>query len=71
VFTVETSDVKSITILLSPEMADMDKPLSVRVNGKLYFKQKVKYDKDFMLTEFQNTADRSAIWVNHIDINLH
>ncbi len=71
VFNVETSDVKSFTILLSPEMADMNKPISVIVNGKLYYKQKVSYNKDYMIADFENTADRSAIWVNHIDINLH
>ncbi|MDB5133115.1 MAG: hypothetical protein JWR02_2864 [Mucilaginibacter sp.] len=70
VFTVETSDVKSFTILLSPEMVNMDKPVSVMVNGKLYYKQKVSYDKNYMLSDFENTADRSAIWVNHIDVNI-
>ncbi len=71
VFTVETSDVGSFSILVSPEMVDIDKPVSVIVNGKLYYKQKVSYDKDYMLADFENTADRSTIWVNHIDINIH
>ena len=70
VFTVETSDVKSFSILLSPEMVDLTKPISVIVNGKLRYKQKVNYNSDFMLTTFKNTDDRSAIWVNHIDLNL-
>lgn len=70
VFTVQTSDVKSLSILLSPEMIDLRKPVLVIVNGKLYRKQKVGYNKDFLLTGFRNTADRSAIWVNHIDVLL-
>ncbi len=68
VFTVQTSDVKSFSILLSPEMVDFSKPISVIVNGKMYHKKKVEYNKDFLVTGFRNTADRSAIWVNHIDV---
>jgi hypothetical protein len=70
VFTVETSGVKSFRILLSPEMVDMGKEVLVIVNGKLYFRRKVAFDKDFMLKEFENTADRTAIWVNRIDVRL-
>ena len=69
-FIIETSDVKSFSIYISPEMVDLSKPLIVTVNGKQYFHQKVKYDKEFMLAKFQQTADRKAVWVNHIDINL-
>lgn len=70
VFTVETSDVRSFSILISPEMVDITRPVKVIVNGKIYETKKVNYDKDFMLTEFKNTADRFAIWINHIDITL-
>ena len=70
IFTIETSDMKSFSILLSPEMVDFRKSISVIVNGKLYSKQMFGYEKDFMLTNFKKTADRSAIWVNHIDILL-
>lgn len=70
VFTVETSDVKSFSILLSPEMVDFSKPVTVIVNGKFYFKQKVNYNKEFTEAEFKDNLDRSAVWVNHIDIHL-
>ncbi len=70
IFTIETSDIKSFSILLSPEMVDLRKPISVIVNGKLNSKQMFGYEKDFLLTNFKKTADRSAIWVNHIDILL-
>jgi len=61
VFTVQTSDVKSFSILLSPEMVDLSRPVVVIVNGKLYLKQKVGYNEDFLQTGFRNTADRAAI----------
>lgn len=70
VFTVETSDVKSFSILISPEMIDIKRPVTVVVNGKTYETKKVNYNKGFMLAEFKNTADRAAIWINHIDITL-
>ena len=70
VFDVETSDVKSFSILLSPEMVDLSKPISVLVNGKLYRKQMVTYNKDFMLADFRANADRAAIWINHIDVSM-
>jgi len=70
VFKIETSDVKSFSLLISPEMVDMNKPLTVTVNGKVYSKQKPNYNKDFMLADFKNTLDRSAIWVNHIDVTV-
>jgi hypothetical protein len=41
------------------------------VSGKLYHKTKASYHKYYMAADFENTADRSIIWVTHIDINLH
>ena len=69
-FIVETSDVRSFSLLISPEMVDMTKPVSIIVNGQLYRKEKFEYDKDFILTGFENTADRKAVWVNHMDVTL-
>jgi predicted esterase len=70
VFTVETSEVRSFSLLISPEMVDLDKPITVLVNGKLYSRKKLDYDKDFMIADFKDNLDRSALWVNHIDVKL-
>jgi predicted esterase len=70
VFIVETSDIRSFRLFISPEMVDLNKPVSIIVNGKLYVRQPIKIDKDFMIANFKNTLDRSAIWVNYIDVNL-
>jgi len=70
VFNVESSRVKSFSILLSPEMVDFNKPVTIIVNGKKVKEQMVKYNKAFMLANFKATADRKAIWVNHIDVTL-
>lgn len=70
VFDIKTSDVKAFSIYLSPDMVDISKPVTIMLNGKLYINKKMGYDKDFMLKEFNATADRSALWVNHIDVVL-
>lgn len=70
IFDLQTSDIGSLSIKISPEMVDMSKPVTVMVNGKVKAKQKVDYDKRFMIDSFKNTADRKAVWVNHIDVKL-
>jgi hypothetical protein len=70
-FLVETSDVKSFSLLISPEMVDFRKPVTVIVNGKLYRRQKTSYNKNFMLNQFKKTMDRKAIWVNFINIKVN
>jgi dienelactone hydrolase len=70
VFTIETSDIHAFSILISPEMVNLSKPITVIVNGKLYNKKQVNYDKGYMLNGFKAMADRTAIWVNHIDVKL-
>ncbi|HEY4196408.1 MAG TPA: hypothetical protein VGM63_12785 [Mucilaginibacter sp.] len=69
-FTIETSDVKSFSLLISPEMVDLSQLITVMVNGKMYLRMKLDYDKDFMIADFKNNLDRSAIWINHIDVTL-
>jgi len=70
-FTVWTSDVRSFSLLLSPQMVDFSKPLTVIVNGKQYCKQMPRFDKDFMIKDFKKNADRSALWVSTINVTLH
>ena len=69
-FIVETSDVKSFTLLISPEMVDLRRPVTVIVNGKLCSRQKIGYNKNFMLNQFKKTLDRKAVWVNYINIKV-
>jgi dienelactone hydrolase len=70
-FDIVASDVKSVRIYLSPDMVNFSKPIVVEVNGKVLFNKSMNYDKHFMLSEFDKTLDRKAVWVNYIDINLH
>jgi len=70
VFTIETSAVKAFTLQISPQMVDLNKPVTVVVNGKKYLQKKLSYSKTYMLSNFENTLDRKAIWVNHIDVSV-
>ncbi|AZA83127.1 hypothetical protein C1637_19720 [Chryseobacterium lactis] len=70
VFHIETSDIKSFSINISPEAVDLKEKVKVYVNGKLYFDKKIKYDQDFLLKNFYNTQDREQVWVNYIEVKI-
>lgn len=69
-FHVSTSGVKRFRIYISPEMVDLKENVRVYVNGKLLFNRIISYDKAFMIKEFSGNLDRSAIWINYIDISI-
>jgi hypothetical protein len=56
--------------MISPEMVNTKKKIKIYVNDKLYFNQKVKYNNDFMLKNFEETKDRIQIWVNEIILKV-
>lgn len=67
-FQIKTSAIKSFSINISPEMVDLNKKVTVYVNGKKHYSGKVKYDRTYMLSNFNKTHDRSQVWINHIRI---
>lgn len=69
-FHLETSAVKSISILISPEMVAMDKPVTVYVNGIKKATHKAIYNKDFIIANFKETYDRKAVWADQLKILL-
>lgn len=70
IFSIKTSCVKAFRLYISPQMIDMKKPVTVYVNGERVFRDKVKYNDDFMMSSFEQHKDRTQIWVNYIDIPL-
>jgi hypothetical protein len=44
--------------------------VKVYINRKLYFNQKVKYNREFMLQNFENNKDREQVWINHIELEI-
>lgn len=70
IFRIQTSNVSSFSILISPEMIDFKNKVKVYINGKLYFSEKVKYNREFMLENFENYKDQEQIWVNQIKLKI-
>ncbi|WP_367913030.1 alpha/beta hydrolase-fold protein [Leadbetterella sp. DM7] len=70
VFSIETSCIRSFRINISPEMVNPKKKVKVYVNGKLYYRQKIKYNPEFMLQNFEDTRDREQVWVNFIALKV-
>lgn len=70
IFQIETSNIQSFTINISPEMINLNKKIKVYINGELYFSEKVKYNREFMLQNFENNKDREQIWVNYIELKI-
>ena len=70
VFRIETSCIKSFRIMVSPEMINTKKKVKIYINDSLYFNQKVKYRKDFMLKNFEEKKDRVQIWINEIILKI-
>lgn len=70
IFQIETYSIKSLSIEISPEMVDLKKKIKVYINGKLYFDKKIKYDKKYILRNFEKNPDREQIWVNEIKLEI-
>lgn len=70
IFRLQTSQVKSLVIFISPEMVDMNKPVMVYINGKKKAEYKPKYNRNFMIRDFEKTADRKAVWVDQITVSI-
>lgn len=69
-FHLETSAVKKLSILISPEMVDMQKPVVIYVNGIKKAGKMPAYDQSFILRNFKENNDRKAIWVDQIEISI-
>lgn len=70
VFRLETSAVKGISVFISPEMVDMNQPVTVYVNGVKKVSRKPIYNKELIIAGFKDTYDRKAIWVDELKIDF-
>ncbi|MEL7118405.1 MAG: hypothetical protein AAFO07_03160 [Bacteroidota bacterium] len=69
-FKINASLIEEITIYISPQMVDLNRPIKVEVNGKELFNQTLDYDKDFIYKDFINRFDKAQLWVNSIVLRL-
>lgn len=70
VFRAETSNIQSFSINISPEAVDLNEKVKVYINGKLYFDEKINYNHEYLLENFNKTQDREQVWINHIDVKV-
>lgn len=68
VIRIQQSRVKELVIYLTPELADLKKPLKIYVNNKLVYEKIATADKKMMLHEFLKTSDRNSIVTSMIKI---
>lgn len=70
VFRTETSNIKSFSINISPEVVNLKEKVKVYINGKLYFNEKINYNHEYLLENFLITQDREQVWINYIDVKI-
>lgn len=70
VFSLQTSAVDELEIKISPQMADLNKPVIVLLNGKQVFNGWVTSDKKYLVDNFGHNFDRQALWVNTVKVKV-
>ncbi|WP_338868503.1 hypothetical protein WBJ53_17705 [Spirosoma sp. SC4-14] len=65
-FNLTTSRVGLLTIYLSPEMVDFNRPLKVFINDKQVYNGLVEYDRTFLVSHYRKEMDHQALWVNRL-----
>jgi pimeloyl-ACP methyl ester carboxylesterase len=69
-FELRTSRVGSLTIRISPDMVDLDRPVQVFVDGQPIVDAKVLPDIAYMLRAFIANRDRRVVYVNELQLVL-
>ncbi|WDF53358.1 hypothetical protein [Mucilaginibacter sp. KACC 22063] len=69
-FNIETSRLGKISILISPDMVDLNREVKVVINDKVAFAKKVVADQAFLFKQLKDNPDRKAIWVNKLVLDV-
>ena len=69
-FKIQTSCISSFTVLISPEMVNLNKKVKIYLNGKLLKKLRVRANKELIIQNYQENNDRIQIWVDEIKIKV-
>lgn len=69
-FRIVTSRVSSLSILIHPNMVNMDIPVRVFINGEKAFDNLVEIDRSYLANCFKQNKDRSALWINKLHFDL-
>jgi len=66
-FEIETSRVKEITLYFHPAMINLNIPVTVILNGKKVYSEKIGINREFMLESFRKHKDRTALWIRKMN----
>jgi poly(3-hydroxybutyrate) depolymerase len=67
---IETSRVGALTILVHPDMLNLDEPVSITWNGRLVYDDRVTPDLDYAVRNFLKTRDRKTLYLRSISLRL-
>ena len=67
---IEASRVGALRVLVHPDMVDLDRNLTISVDGDVVYHQRVDPDVRFMISDFLENRDRSLIYVAEIPLSL-
>lgn len=70
IFRIKTSRIKSLQVNISPEMVSLKKKVKIYINGELNFNRKIKFNREYMLRNFEENRDKDQFWINYIEIIL-
>ena len=69
-FYIAASQVKDVTLYISPVMINVQQKVRVVINGKEVFNDYVMYSKAFMADWFLQHFDRQQLWINKITVSV-
>ena len=69
-YTLETSLADTVTLYISPAMADLSQPIRVVINGQERFNGRVAASKAFLSQQFLTKMDRQQLFVNELRFTL-
>jgi predicted esterase len=69
-FTLSTSRIKAFTLLIHPDMVQLNQNVRVVVNGKRVFDGTVAPSREFILRNFCNTIDHRLLYVNKLTFSI-
>lgn len=68
--TVNTTNVERLTVFVSDEIAPMDRPVPVTVNGALVHNAMIARDRRFLLREARRRADRTMTFAASVSLDV-
>jgi len=71
VINVKTRKIDRLTVFLHDKLIDMDKPITIRVNGRIRLRKSVARDMGFMLEEVRRQYDTGRIFYNSVTVSAN